>query len=154
MPLQLARSYNWGVMEGVYRANIGTYIAGVSNPKDTLFLEPAGYIPFYAKLKTIDEIGLTSPIIVKYKRESPENWWMNYVKQERPTFLVQREDFKAYRTFHGYVLTAEEIRWFNENYTMIKHFCYTPHEYTENVFFRKLLKLSKTHEYYVFKLRE
>ena len=154
MSFQLMRSYNWGIMEGVYRANIGTYIAGVSNAKDTLFLEPAGYIPFYARLKTIDEIGLTSPIVLHYKRESPEHWWMNCVKQERPTFLVQREYFSEYRTHHGYVLTTDEIRWFNENYMMIKHFCYTPHDYTESAIFRKLLKLSKTHEYYVFKLRE
>jgi hypothetical protein len=154
MPLQLARSYNWGVMEGVYRAKIGTYIAGVSNSKDTLFLEPAGYIPFYAKLKTIDEIGLTSPIAVKYKKENKNNWWMNCVKQERPTFLVQREGFTEYRTHHGYTLSTDEIRWFNENYQLIKRFCYTPKEYTNNAFLVRLLRLSSTHDYYVFKLRK
>jgi hypothetical protein len=154
MHLQLARSYNWGVMEGVYRASIGKYIAQESKINDTLFLEPAGYIPFYAKLKTIDEIGLASPIVLKYKKEYPNNWWMNCVKQERPTFLVEREHFKEYCTHSGYMLAADEIRWFNENYKMIKSFSYTPQEYTECQFFRKLLKLSKTHEYYVFKLVE
>lgn len=154
MSLQMARSYNWGVMEGVYRANIGKYIAKESKITDTLFLEPAGYIPYYAKLKTIDEIGLASPIVLKYKKEYPGNWWMNCVKQERPTFLVEREHFRDYRTHGGYKLTAAEIGWFNENYKMIKSFSYTPQEYADNQFFRKLLKLSKTHDYFVFKLIE
>lgn len=154
MSLQLARSYNWGVMEGRYRANIGTYIAGVSSANDTLFLEPAGYIPFYAGLKTIDEIGLASPIVLKYKRESPENWWLNCVKKERPTFLVQREHFVDHRTHHGYQLKIDEIVWFDQHYALMKRFCYTPQEYTDHAFLVRLLKLSKTHDYYVYKLRE
>ncbi len=154
MSLQLTRSYNWGVMEGVYRANVGKYIAKESKIGDTLFLEPAGYIPYYAKLKTIDEIGLASPIVLKYKKESPSNWWMSCIKQEYPTFLVVREHFREYRTHNGYMLTAEEICWFNKNYEMIKSFSYTPREYTDNLFLRKLLKLSKTHDYYVFRLRD
>jgi hypothetical protein len=139
MSLQLMRSYNWGVMESVYRASIGKYIAEASKEGDTLFLEPAGYIPFYARLKTLDEIGLTSPIVGRYMREYPENWWSICVREQTPTFIVQREQFDKYITHHGYVLTADEIVWFNKNYVRLNTFHYVPEEYTHYPFLLKLL---------------
>ena len=154
MSFQLMRSYNWGVMEGVYRTNIGKYLSRISKSGDVLFLEPAGYIPYYSGLKTVDEIGLTSPIVLKYKKQSPQKWWINCVVKERPMFLVQRENFVNYCTDQGYKLTANEIVWFNRNYNIIKQFRYTPEEYTHNLFLLRLLRLSSTHDYYVFKLRE
>ena len=41
---------------------------------DTLFLEPAGYIPFYAGIKTFDEVGLASPEILRFKERDPNDW--------------------------------------------------------------------------------
>lgn len=63
---------NIGFQENVYRSNVGQYIYDISEDKknDTLFLEPAGYIPYYAKIKTIDTVGLTSPTIRKYRKKT------------------------------------------------------------------------------------
>lgn len=153
MTFQLMRSYNWGVMEGEYRASIGQYLSRVAQKQDTLFLEPAGYIPFYAGLKTIDEIGLASPIVLKYKKENHSNWWFRCLQKENPTFLVQREHILAYRTHDGYQLTPEEIAWFQRHYALLVRAVYKPEDYTHNPFLLRLLKFSKTHDYYVFQRR-
>ena len=73
---QWTYSYNWGMKEYTYRGGIGRYLASISKPDDTLFLEPAGYIPFYSGLFTYDEVGLVFPQVVHYREVYQDSWWM------------------------------------------------------------------------------
>ena len=103
--------------------NDTSYIRLHKNPrrtKNTLYLEPAGYIPFFSEIRTIDEVGLASPVILKYKKTSKDSWWINFVRSEKPTFMVQREHILNNRTYQGYEFTKEERDWIDENYEIIK----------------------------------
>jgi hypothetical protein len=44
--IRFAATANAGVQESIYRAGVGRFIASIAHTGDTLFLEPAGYIPF------------------------------------------------------------------------------------------------------------
>ena len=73
--LQFTVLKNIGFQENSYRSVIGKDIFRMSdNPDiDTLFLEPAGYIPYYAKIKTYDTVGLSSPEILKFRKQNNNN---------------------------------------------------------------------------------
>ena len=60
---------NIGFQENSYRSVIGKDIFEISldHKKDTLFLEPSGYIPYYAKIKTYDTVGLSSQEILNFR---------------------------------------------------------------------------------------
>ncbi|CAN0334308.1 unnamed protein product, partial [Phaeothamnion confervicola] len=87
---QWAISYNVGHQESEYRAGVGRYLFSIAKPGDTLFLEPAGHIPFHARLKTWDEIGLVSNDVLELKRAGHPDWWIRFIRKMRPTWLVQR----------------------------------------------------------------
>ena len=151
--LQWALSCNTGVQEGVYRASVGRFIASIAAPGDTLYLEPAGYIPFYSGLRTIDEVGLVSPVVLKYKRADPEHWWIECLRQERPTFLVQRAQILDHKTYQGYQMTSAEAAWFDATYEMVRVFHYQPEHLVTNPFLRRLLRYGSHDDYYVLKRR-
>jgi hypothetical protein len=152
--LQLMQSYSTGVQESGYRASVGKYIAPLAQDGDTLYLEPAGYIPFYANLRTIDEVGLASSTILKYKRDYRNRWWIEAVQQEKPTFLVQRHHIVKHKTFQGYQMTPAEAAWFDSRYELIRLFKYQPEEFTAQPYLRWILRLGAHDDYYVFKFRD
>jgi len=125
----------------------------VAKEGDTLYLEPAGYIPFFANIRTIDEVGLASPIILRYKHDYPERWWIEAVKQEKPTFLVQRDHIIYHKTYEGYQMTSEEAVWFDAEYEIIRIFKYNPEKVIAYPFFQKILRFGSSPDYYVLKLR-
>jgi hypothetical protein len=154
--LDLARlvvSYNVGAHEYRYRADVGRFIAGLARRGDTLFLEPAGYIPFYAGIKTFDEVGLASPEILRFKERDPNDWWGPFLREKHPTFVVQRQDFRHYQTYDGYHFTPAEIAWFERNYELVREFKFDPAVITDIGLARRMLGLSHDDEYLVFRYR-
>jgi len=150
---QFCLSLNRGTQEHLYRTRVGTYIESRSSPGDTLFLEPAGYIPFYSKLYTYDEVGLGTPEITDYRRNHPKDWWFQFLRDKRPTFLVERQHILEFRTFEHYQLTEEQIRWFRDHYQLIQEFHYDPADYFTHPLLRRVLELGSHHSYYVFELK-
>jgi hypothetical protein len=106
---------------------------------DTLFLEPAGYIPFYAGIKTFDEVGLASPEILRFKERDPNDWWGPFLREKHPTFVVQRQDFRHYQTYDGYHFTPAEIAWFERNYELVREFKFDPTVITDIGLARRML---------------
>jgi hypothetical protein len=151
---QVALSYSKGTQEYRYRASVGKYLRSVAVPSDKLFLEPAGYIPFYAGCFTIDEVGLTSPIILSYRTRSPDHWWIEAVKTEQPEFLVQRDHILEGVTSQGYEFTSDERRWFDHHYTRIKSFHYEPSDYTQQRLLLKILRHGDHANYHVYRLNK
>lgn len=124
---QWALSYNIGHQESEYRAGVGRYLFSIARPGDTLFLEPAGHIPFQAGLKTWDEIGLVSGDVLELKRAGHPDWWIRFVRKMRPTWLVQRSPLLDDRLTHdGYELSPEDWAWLQQNYEVVRRFKYAP----------------------------
>ncbi len=145
-------SYSWGMKEYAYRGGIGRQLAEISHKGDTLFLEPAGYIPFYSGLYTYDEAGLGSPLVVHYRTLYRGPWWIRFVEQVNPDWIVQREKFSTFTTYQGYTLIDDEQRWFLENYHLVEKTSYRPEDYTSNPLLVKFLKMGTTDDYYIYEI--
>ena len=77
-----AIAINTGYQERVYYAEVGTRLGALASSSDTLFLEPAGYIPFYSGLKTFDEVGLASPAMTAFRKHDLSWFAAHYVRIE------------------------------------------------------------------------
>jgi hypothetical protein len=153
MALRLAVSYNTGTQAYQYLASVGRHIASVASPSDTLFLEPAGYIPFFAGLKTWDDVGLVSPDVLPFKVSNPDNWWPTFVMAKRPTWIVQRPDLvDAATTYQGYTLSNEERAWLFTHYKVVKRFAYVSDTYATSWLGRKILSKGTACGYDVLRL--
>ena len=126
--LQFTVLKNIGFQENSYRSVIGKDIFRMSdNPDiDTLFLEPAGYIPYYAKIKTYDTVGLSSPEILKFRKQNNnKRWWLDFIETKRPTFVLDRSNIYDGHSHDGeYGLTVKETQWFKDNYKLVKKYNY------------------------------
>jgi hypothetical protein len=151
--LNLAVAISIGYQERTYRTGIGKYIAAMALPTDTLFLEPAGYIPFYAGIKTYDEIGLASPKIIPFRKLDPNNWWTDFLRFAHPTFVVQREDILLGYTWSGGRLSADDMKWFSENYVVVKRFKYSDALQGAPPYIQSLIKLGTISDYLLFKYK-
>ncbi len=147
--------YNISFQEHNFRSNVGKLINLNAENKSTLFLEPAGYIPYFAKIKTIDTVGLSSKKIREYRTNDNIDWWFDFVENEKPDFIVDRKNIMAGSTKDGYIIfTKEQNNWIESNYKLLKKFDYN--EYLENYKFRHsiekfIIKLGSHSNYYVFK---
>ncbi len=110
-------SRNIGLQEYHYRADVGRWLHQVARPGDTLELEPAGYIPYYANLKTYDQVGLVSPLVLSYRERYGGAWWIEFLKRERPAWFVDRENITEYITMDGVHLSPQDSRWFGTSIT-------------------------------------
>ena len=122
-----------------------------------MFLEPAGYIPFFAKIKTFDTVGLTSPVVRNYrKKDQIKNWWFEFVYNEKPNFVIDRKDLSLDGEIRDglYTLTVKELDWFNNNYTKIKEFKYTEYVKKYGGGFKAFFNLGSHTDYYIFKLNQ
>jgi hypothetical protein len=149
---QWVYSYSWGIKEYAYRGGIGKQLAELAHEGDTLFLEPAGYIPFYSGLYTYDEAGLGSPLVMHYRNLYKTPWWMRFVEQVKPDWIVQRAQFATFTTYQGYTLTQEERGWFLENYHLEIIESYRPLDYTSNPLLLRFLEMGTADDYYIYEI--
>lgn len=123
---------NIGFQENSYRSVIGKDIFEISldHKKDTLFLEPSRYIPFYAKIKTYDTVGLSSQEILNFRSNQEKRWWLDFIESKSPTFVLDRNNIFEGHSYDGkYDLNLTELSWFKKNYKMIKNYNY--HQYVK-----------------------
>ena len=113
---------------------------------DTLYLEPAGYIPYFARIRTIDSVGLVSNTVLRYKKNYPKRWEIELLMKEKPVFLVYRNK--------SWWDSSENQKWFDENYETLRNFEYNPEDFTSIPFLQWILKLGDHASYHVLKLRE
>lgn len=141
----------WGTQERLYRGGIGQQIRSLSAPDDTLLLEPAGYIPFYAERRTWDEIGITSPAVTTYRRTHGERWWIEFVKDVSPTLILERERMRAHVTLDGYQLTADEASWFDRHYSLVRTFAYDPQSLRSSTVLARIASFSNANAYLLYR---
>ena len=153
--VQFAVLKNIGFQENSYRSVIGKDIFQMSenHEKDTLFLEPAGYIPYYAKIKTYDTVGLSSQLIRGFRdKDNNSRWWLDFIELKKPTFILDRSSlFGGYSHDGEYSFTKTELEWFKNNYKLVKKYNY--HEYVEKYSgsLEKFYKLGNHASYFLYK---
>lgn len=147
---------NTGYKEVWYRAEIGRDIARRAEPSDTLFLEPAGYIPFYAGVRTWDTVGLVSPDILSFRNSENPDWWIDFVRATHPTWIVERSPihisgFPDSTNEAGF--SIEDRDYFTKNYDLIVHYSYT--EFRSQNFgpLSGLYSLGSDSDYYLYRAR-
>ena len=154
--LQFAVLKNIGFQENSYRSVIGKDIYDLSNkPKqDTLFLEPAGYIPYYAKIKTYDTVGLSSQEIRNYRDKNNNRWWLDFIEDKRPTFILDRSNiFDGFSHDGEYKLSKSELIWFKENYDLVRKYNY--HSFVEKFSgsLEAFYKMGNHSSYFLYKIK-
>jgi hypothetical protein len=137
-----------------YRGDIGRYLATVSHGQGTLFLEPAGLIPYFSGLRTDDEIGLVSARVTGYMQQDPDAWWFDYVAAEHPDYIVERQSFDHYRTIEGYTLTPDQQRWFAAHYQLLRRVHYVPATYHPSPLLQKILAMGPIEDYLIYGRRD
>jgi hypothetical protein len=145
---------NAGYQEAQYRAEIGRFIAAEAEEEHTLFLEPAGYIPFYAGLKTWGTVGLVSPDILTYRRLGNPDWWIEFVRDKRPTWIIERSPVHRagtpYDTFEeGF--TARDREEFALAYELERHFVYDSYLKANRSIMTPVYLLGGHSDYYVYR---
>ncbi len=99
------------------RAQVGRFIAGVSQPADTLGSESLGYVAYYSRRPVYDYPGMCSRRVVEYLRTHPrERSLIAMMEHLRPTFLVLRP--REYRTDDGQV----RYPWIERDYELLRTF--------------------------------
>ncbi len=152
MAAQWCYSYSWGMKEYAYRGEIGMKLAELARENDTLFLEPAGYIPYYSGLYTYDEAGLGSPLILHYRDLYQTPWWIRFVEDAQPDWIIQREHFKEFTTYQGYILNETEQRWFLDQYHLVAEISYQPQDFTTQPFLVRLLSMGSADSYLIYEI--
>ncbi|HEX6494990.1 MAG TPA: hypothetical protein VF018_05870 [Acidobacteriaceae bacterium] len=137
-----------------YRGDIGRYLGAVSHGQGTLFLEPAGLIPYFSGLRTDDEVGLVSSRVTDFMKQDPVAWWFDYVAGVQPDYIVQRQSFDHYRTFENYTLTPDQQRWFAAHYRLIRRVHYVPATYHSSHLLQRILAMGPLENYLVYERRD
>jgi hypothetical protein len=141
---QWALSLSHGAQDYYFIGGVGRYLRSIAIKEDTLLLEPAGYIPFYSRLYTWDEVGIVSPEISRFQKRFGPRWWPQFVEAKRPTFLVERRE-----TFSP--LSSEERAWFDRNYQLIRKVSYDPEAIYRNPFLRRIARTGSALELLVYR---
>jgi hypothetical protein len=142
---------SWGTQENLYRGGIGDAIRTLASPGDTLLLEPAGYVPFHAQLWTWDEVGITSPRVTAYRTKYGPRWWIRFVEDFGPTFLLERDHMLTHRTFDGYELSPDEQAWLTAHYSLVHVFTYEPDRLRRPGLMRFAARLGSARDYYLYR---
>ncbi len=152
--VQWARSLAASTQDYHYRGDIGRYLHGVARPGDTLFLEPAGYIPYYSGLVTADEVGLVSRDVSSFIARHPGHWWIDYVEARQPDWIVERQSFAHFETFDGQQLSPPEQQWFTEHYKLVRRTHYEPSVYHASPLLRPILRMGPMPDYLIYHRRQ
>lgn len=150
----LALAYSGGTQEYGYRADVGRWLRRQAGPEDTLLLEPAGYIPFYSGLKTYDDVGLVSPVVLEYLRLYGRQWWWPFVQDRWPDWIIDRHDFRVTAQNDACELSPAQHRLLLARYELVKVFHYDPRNYARNAFGLRVLRLGAHADYYVYRLKQ
>ena len=152
--LNLISLSNTGYKFNNYFAEIGRFINKKSSPKDTLFLEPAGFIPFYASIHTWDTVGLVSPDILEYRKQYETDWWIKFIQDKKPTWIIERQPIHNSGYPDGnlrYKLNKQNQKYFLDSYDLIRHFEYNDMKNSNKEFFSALYEFGKTSDFYLYK---
>ena len=129
---QSIHSIATGNGEWNYRRHIGLFLNQYEKDKNQwILLEPAGFVPYFSGLKTIDEVGLVDKEIQQEIIKDKPNYWINTVKKRKPKYLLTYKDL-----FKG-----ENANYYKKNYKLLKEFRINNHLNSDYTILEKIYKL-------------
>lgn len=129
---QTVHSIATGNGEWNYRRNIGLFLNDYEKDKNQwIFLEPAGFVPYFSGLKTIDEVGLVDRGVQGEIIKDRKNYKVNTVKNRQPKYILAYQDL-----FKG-----ENAEYYQEHYRLVKEFRIDEHLDSENRILEKIYRL-------------
>jgi hypothetical protein len=109
------------------RVEIGSWLKDHVGPGESVFLEPVGYIGYFAgpDVRIIDEVGIISPPITHIRRKGP-GWYIKAIRKLKPDYIVQytrslRENIAEGGNSKLFV-SSKEIKWFYGHYSIVGMF--------------------------------
>jgi hypothetical protein len=139
-----------GLQDFHYRADVGRLIHQIAAPGDTLLLEPAGYIPFFAGIYTADDTGLVSAEVLRYRERFAGKWYIHYVQDVRPTFVVERPAIAVAHVWGDVTLDDAEWGWFTSHYRLVRHFQFSADSYVHAPLLKRLLRNARMDEFFLY----
>lgn len=129
---QAVHSIATGNGEWNYRRSIGLYLNNHEKDKNQwVLLEPAGYIPYFSQLKTIDEVGLVDKQIQQEIVKDKPNYWRNTVEHRHPKYLVS----------YNNLFTGKDSLYYTTHYKLLKEFRINDYLKSDNKILEKIYKL-------------
>ncbi len=146
---QGALSFSAGAQDYEYRRRVGLWIHDHCTGGASTMLEPIGYIGYFSETYIHDEVGLISPSVTDYRSTMGSHWWWNYIRDKKPTFVVEREQIFDHETFFGPIPEADYAA-FMDDYELVQSFHYDPANYSHNSVLQRIAEMGSTTDYYVF----
>lgn len=132
LAFQTIHSIATGNGEWNYRRTIGTFLNKYEKDKNQwILLEPAGYVPYFSGLKTIDEVGLVDKQIQEEIKKDKINYWINTVKNRKPKYLLSYQNL-----FEG-----KNAEYYQMHYKLLKEFRVKDHLKSDNKILEKIYNL-------------
>lgn len=132
LAFQTVHSIATGNGEWKYRRSIGLYLdLYEKDKKQWILLEPAGYVPYFSGLKTIDEVGLVDKQIQEEIKKDKTNYWINTVKKRKPKYLLSYKN----------LFTEKDAEYYKTHYKLLKEFRIKDHLNSQNKILEKIYHL-------------
>lgn len=129
---QTVHSIATGNGEWNYRRHIGLFLDQHEKDKNQwIFLEPAGFVPYFSHLKTIDEVGLVDRGVQTEIIKDKKNYWFNTVKNRKPKYILAYKD----------IFMDPEAGYYKTHYKLLKEFRIKDHLESDNPLLEKIYKL-------------
>lgn len=129
---QTIHSIATGNGEWNYRRSIGTSLSFYEKDKNQwILLEPAGYVPYFSGLKTIDEVGLVDKQIQSEIKKDKAHYWINTVKNRKPKYLLSYND----------LFKTKDAEYYKAHYRLLEEFRIKDHLKSENTILEKIYRL-------------
>lgn len=110
---QAVHSIATGNGEWNYRRGIGLFLGQYEKDKNQwIFLEPAGYVPYFSGLKTIDEVGLVDKGVQQEIIHHGNDFRYYTVKNRKPKYVLSYTD----------LFDDKHADYYKSHYRLIKEF--------------------------------
>lgn len=132
LAFQTIHSIATGNGEWNYRRTIGIFLNQYEKDKNQwILLEPAGYVPYFSGLKTIDEVGLVDKQIQEEIKKDKTNYWINTVKNRKPKYLLSYQN----------LYEGKNADYYQTHYKLLKEFRVKDHLKSDNKILEKIYNL-------------
>ena len=132
LAFQTIHSIATGNGEWNYRRTIGVFLNKYEKDKNQwILLEPAGYVPYFSGLKTIDEVGLVDKQIQEEIKKDKTNYWINTVKTRKPKYLLSYQN----------LYEGKDAEYYQIHYKVLKEFRVKDHLKSNHKILEKIYNL-------------
>ena len=132
LAFQTIHSIATGNGEWNYRRQIGLFLNQYEKDKNQwIFLEPAGFVPYYSGLKTIDEVGLVDKGVQKEIEQDKPNYKLNTAKNRKPKYILSYVDL-----FEG-----KDADYYKTHYKLLKEFRIENHLESDHKILERIYRL-------------